>query len=97
MDEHNDYVKQVTPLGRFHMMQLSDGWAPLCNILDLPIPDEPFPRANDAEAVEGVNKEILKEAGSRWAAILAATGALGYGALWMFKSGIVGSMLGRQY
>ena len=62
MDEHNAYVKSVTPPERFHMMELSEGWAPLCKILNKPVPDEPFPRANDAEAVEGVNADILKEA-----------------------------------
>lgn len=96
MDEHNDYVKRVTPANKFHMMQLSDGWTPLCNILRMSVPDKPFPRANDAEAVEGLNKEILKEAGSRWAGIFALMGALGYGTLWLWKGGIVGSALGRH-
>lgn len=96
MDEHNEYVKQVTPPAQFHMMALSDGWAPLCDVLKLPVPDEPFPRANDAEAVEGLNKEILKEAGSRWAGIVAVTGGLVYGVSWLWKSGIVGSTLNRR-
>ncbi|KAG9252562.1 uncharacterized protein F5Z01DRAFT_676037 [Emericellopsis atlantica] len=90
MDEHNAYVKSVTPPDKFHMMELSEGWAPLCAMLHKPIPDEPFPRANDAEAVEGVNKDILKEAGGRWGVILAVTGALGYGALWVWRSGLLG-------
>lgn len=90
MDEHNEYVKNVTPPEKFHMMELKEGWEPLCRILNLPVPDEPFPRVNDADAVEGVNKKIMREAGSRWALILAATGILGYGSLWLWRSGILG-------
>lgn len=96
MDEHNEYVRQVTPPAQFHMMELSEGWNPLCKMLNVPIPDTPFPRANDAEAVEGLNKDILKEAGSRWAGIFAVAGSLGYGALWLWRSGLLGSTLGRR-
>jgi hypothetical protein len=89
MEEHNDYVKEVTPPVKFHMMELREGWAPLCKILGVPIPDEPFPRANDANAVEGLAGRIFLEAGSRWAGIFAVTGALGYGALRLWRSGIL--------
>ncbi|WP_182481228.1 sulfotransferase [Nocardioides immobilis] len=27
-------------------MEPGDGWSPLCAALDLPVPDEPFPRVN---------------------------------------------------
>jgi hypothetical protein len=89
MEEHNDYVKEVTRPVQFHMMELSEGWAPLCKILGAPIPDEPFPRANDAKAVEGLAGQILWEAGSRWAGIFAVTGVLGYDALRLWKSRIL--------
>ena len=86
MDEHNEHVKKVTPPEKFHMMELSEGWEPLCKTLNLPVPDEPFPRANDAEAVEGLEGQILKEAGSRWAVIFAVAGGVGYGAWWLWKT-----------
>lgn len=85
MDEHNEYVKEVTPPAKFHMMDLSEGWTPLCKALNVPVPDVPFPRMNDAEAVDGLAGQILKEAGSRWAGIFAVTGAVGYGAWWLLK------------
>jgi hypothetical protein len=89
MEEHNDYAKKVTSSVKFYMMELSEGWASLCKILGAPIPEEPFPRANDAKAVEGLAGQIFLEAGSRWAGIFAVTGALGYGALRLWKSGIL--------
>lgn len=85
MDEHNEYVEEVTPPAKFHMMDLSEGWAPLCKLLDVPIPDEPFPRKNDAEAVDGLAGQILKEAGVRWGGIFAVAGALGYGGWCLWK------------
>ena len=38
---------------------VEDGWEPLCRLLDKPIPDEPFPRANDAAAVESFFKSMV--------------------------------------
>ena len=52
------------------MIQLSEDWDALCNALELPIPDEPFPRVNDADAVKGLELQILKEAGIRWLMII---------------------------
>ena len=82
MNEHNQYVKEVTPSERFHMMELSEGWAPLCKVLKAPIPTEPFPRANDAEAIQGLAGKIFIEAISRWMVILIATSFIGFGAWW---------------
>lgn len=79
MEEHNEYVREVTPPTKFHIMDLSEGWAPLCKISGTPTPNEPFPRANDAEAVEGLALQIFVEAGIRWLGIFAVTSALGYG------------------
>ncbi|KEY74475.1 hypothetical protein S7711_04510 [Stachybotrys chartarum IBT 7711] len=78
MDEHNEFVEKVTPRDKFTLMELSDGWNPLCKLLNLPIPEEPFPQVNDSEAVEGLQMTILKEAGVRWLAITTGAGALGY-------------------
>jgi Sulfotransferase domain len=29
--------------------EVTEGWEPLCRFLDVPAPDTPFPRLNDAE------------------------------------------------
>ena len=41
-----DDVKQVIPADRLLIFDVSDGWAPLCNFLNLPVPDSDFPRSN---------------------------------------------------
>lgn len=95
MDEHNTYVKEVTPSSKFHMMELNEGWAPLCKILVKPRPDEPFPRANDAEAVEGLAGTIFIEATTRWLTILATVGAIAFSVwrfLWVKRSEMGGAV-----
>jgi len=43
---HNEAVKATLPADRLLVYEVKDGWAPLCEFLDVPVPDEPFPRTN---------------------------------------------------
>jgi len=44
---HVDAVKTAIPPKQLLVFQAKDGWQPLCDFLDVPLPDEPFPRTND--------------------------------------------------
>lgn len=46
---HNEAVKATIPASRLLVFEVKQGWEPLCNFLDLPVPDEPFPRTNHRE------------------------------------------------
>ena len=46
---HNEHVRASAPRDRLVVWRPEDGWAPLCWALDLPVPDEPFPRLNTTE------------------------------------------------
>jgi hypothetical protein len=47
---HNEKVREAfRGSGRFVEWQASDGWEPLCKILGLPVPDEPFPNLNSRQ------------------------------------------------
>ena len=48
-ERHNAAVKAAVPSDRLLVYQVSEGWAPLCRFLDVPVPDEPFPNVNDRE------------------------------------------------
>ena len=48
MERFNDEVQQTVPADRLLVWSVSDGWEPLCNFLDLPVPDTPFPHLNDS-------------------------------------------------
>jgi hypothetical protein len=47
-ERHNQQVRDAVPAGRLLEWQPSDGWQPICAALELPVPDEPFPRENTA-------------------------------------------------
>jgi hypothetical protein len=46
---HNDAVKEAIPADRLLVFEVKDGWAPLCDFLDVPVPDMDFPRTNHRE------------------------------------------------
>jgi hypothetical protein len=45
-DAHYAEVEATIPPERRLDWAVTDGWAPICAALDLPVPDEPFPRLN---------------------------------------------------
>jgi len=45
---------------------VADGWEPLCEFLEVPVPDVPFPRVNDAETFSGRIVESAIGALSSW-------------------------------
>ena len=46
---NTDRVLREVPKERLLVWQASDGWEPICNALDVPVPNEPFPRVNTRE------------------------------------------------
>ena len=52
-ERHNAQVRAEVPRGRLLEWSAPDGWEPLCNALDLPVPAEPFPRVNTTEEFLG--------------------------------------------
>lgn len=53
---HNEEVKATVPPERLLVWEVSEGWEPLCELLELPVPDMPFPHINDS--AEFVNRVI---------------------------------------
>lgn len=46
---HNNAVKQTVPAGQLLVFEVKQGWEPLCEFLDAPVPADPFPRTNHRE------------------------------------------------
>ncbi|HEY2141281.1 MAG TPA: sulfotransferase [Solirubrobacteraceae bacterium] len=47
MLRHNEEVKRNVPSERLLVWSVTEGWEPLCEFLELPVPQEPFPHVND--------------------------------------------------
>ncbi len=49
MERWNQEVIDTVPSDRLLVWNPADGWEPLCELLDLPVPSEPVPNVNDTE------------------------------------------------
>lgn len=45
-EQHNRAVTDAIAADRLLVYEIGSGWEPLCAFLDLPVPDEPYPRRN---------------------------------------------------
>ena len=57
--EHIESVKKIIPADKLLIYNVKEGWEPLCEFLDVDVPDIPFPKVNDtAEMIR--NFAIIK-------------------------------------
>jgi hypothetical protein len=49
MERYNEEIQQAVPADRLLVWSAADGWEPLCEFLELPVPDQPFPHVNDSK------------------------------------------------
>jgi Sulfotransferase domain len=47
-DAHNEDVKRKVPADRLLVYEITQGWEPLCEFLEVRVPDAPMPHLNDA-------------------------------------------------
>lgn len=70
-------VMDMVPAEKLLIMDVEEGWKPLCEFLDMPIPEAPLPRANDTESANKVAADITRRIFRIWATglgtIVAAT------------------------
>ncbi len=60
--EHNREVEEATPAERLLVFDVKQGWQPLCEFLEVPVPaGEPFPHVNDAESFQKRIKDGFAE------------------------------------
>jgi hypothetical protein len=59
-NSHNEKIKSLVPPDRLLIFNVKDGWEPLCEFLNVPVPNEPFPWANVAFAdAEKIFKKVF--------------------------------------
>jgi hypothetical protein len=46
---HTEEVKRVVPADRLLVWEVGDGWEPLCDFLEVDVPDGPLPHVNDRD------------------------------------------------
>jgi hypothetical protein len=53
---HNQEVKDTLPSSRLLVFDAPQGWAPLCEFLNVPVPAAPFPKTNSTEEFRARSK-----------------------------------------
>ncbi|KAI1331105.1 hypothetical protein F5Y16DRAFT_408219 [Xylariaceae sp. FL0255] len=86
LQAYMDMVRSAVPKDRLLEFELSQGWEPLCKFLNVPVPNEPFPRANDAAAAEEYGKKVFLKIALVWLGIFSSIGITIYGGFWLWKT-----------
>ena len=57
---HNEAVKAAIPSDQLLVFEVRHGWRPLCEVLEVPVPDEAFPRTNDRAEFWDLVKKLTR-------------------------------------
>ncbi len=76
---HIEYVKAHVPKDKLLVFTVSEGWAPLCKFLGVPVPATPFPNVNDRAEIKKVIADITKGAYVILGGLAVALAAVGFG------------------
>lgn len=82
---HIEWLKNVVPEDKLVFFNVKDGWPPLCAALGVEVPDVPFPKINDSEAVDKLSAELVAKGMKRWGVIFAV--AVGVVSVGMYLGG----------
>lgn len=78
LEAYHASVFRAVPQDRLIAMDVKEGWAPLAKFLDKPIPDEPFPRVNESQALDEQAKSLLTMLLGTWVGIISVVAGSAY-------------------
>jgi hypothetical protein len=90
-DGHYADIRRECPSERLLNYKIGSGWEPLCEFLGKPVPDCPFPRMNDAEAmntkIDDMRGDTYKKTMRRFTVLASAALSIGATAFWSKPGG----------
>ena len=89
--QHYAEVKAAVPKENLLEYELSMGWEPLCEFLGKPVPDVPFPHANEAQMLDAAFGAFLSRALKNAAfniAVVVGVSAVGVAVGWRYIYGV---------
>jgi hypothetical protein len=83
-DLHNAWIREVAKnYGRKVLeWEPSMGWEPLCDFLEVAVPEEEFPSVNDANEIKVLRSYLIKRGITAWCFALGILGGVGYVIHW---------------
>lgn len=70
LETHEAFLRRVVPPERLFFYRVRDGWGPLCEVLKLPVPAQPFPHNNKPEDVKAVKRLVVVAGSLAWGLLL---------------------------
>jgi len=58
-ERHNEEVIERVPAERLLVYEVEEGWEPLCQFLDVSVPDKPFPHINDTGTFQRIVRWLV--------------------------------------
>ncbi len=83
-NKHTSEVIEKCPKDKLLVWNVKEGWEPLCKFLNVPVPDQPFPRINDTAEFKNRDKMFTRVA---YALLLIISGLV-IGAAYLLKKNI---------
>lgn len=68
--QHIETIQAEVPPDKLLVFNATDGWAPLCRFLSIPVPETPYPNVNSRETFQKIKRDM-----KRGAYTIMATGA----------------------
>jgi Sulfotransferase domain len=66
MQRYNEEVKRTVPAERLLIWSPTEGWEPLCEFLEVPVPATPVPHVNDSKSFGGMIVSASMKALNSW-------------------------------
>ena len=85
---HENYLRKVVPPEKLFWYEVKSGWDPLCKILNVPVPDVPFPHNNSKTEAQKTHDELVWAGCFAWMVVLVGT-VVGVTLLMKFKTWVV--------
>ncbi|KAK1851442.1 nad dependent epimerase dehydratase [Colletotrichum chrysophilum] len=70
LETHEAFLRRVVPPEKLFFYRVRDGWGPLCEMLKLPVPAQPFPHNNKPEDVKMVGRIVVAVGSVAWGVVL---------------------------
>ena len=67
-------VRREIPKSQLLVFDVREGWEPLCSFLDVPVPEEPFPRGNDTQEMMVRLRTMKRNSVMLWSLTVLAVG-----------------------
>lgn len=81
LQAHEDHLRDVVPPEQLFWYEVKQGWEPLCKILDVPVPDRPFPHNNSKADARKTYNDLVIAGCLAWSVVLGVLGGM-YWLVW---------------